>query len=592
MTSRDVTLLNSLVNYVLDVKPYHTKLKQFLSELFFSDSFNVNVTENLQWVFYHQNVWTRDDIGGYHLQRLCEGSTSDLTFRIPAAVWPHASLTDNVGQTPLGDDPALLTGDPVLWTGDYDPLTWGDSGPWFGSKSSSHFLGSDYVPGDPTKYRVPFHQGSRVYINGVQQIFGVDYVVDITRSFIKFAVAPGSTQHIEVQIFKVDRLFIAYNFPFDYGYTSDYFILTIDTTQLTGYQPPVFYNSNPIKNSKAELKMLGVTVAGDIDYDVSGYDDLPYDSDVLTVNGDVWVITAIGQWRFSVQNNGIGPIWYANFKEIFDNGQISFIIDRVWSDYYLVPDNNSYDSYDVLSFDSFDGGLDNTDFLVGLDLVTEHGVVTDPIPDRHRPMEFVMKDHIDGSFSPGFSIGKVKKITQLPQNLDYYEFVLTDPPSRGTYVELRVEQNGQLNPWLNTTIQDDMYLAVRWDHDTIVDQIEGFDIFDYDDHPYDKATTPPIIIPAGTIQLIHNVNIGGETIYEELRDVSELVLYHGRGGYASNVLVEHFDGALWITIPMLLMNLGEYFEGSFLPPDTVGIDKQRIVIKLGTPQTIRITLTF
>src|ERR1035437_7795942 len=111
-------LLSSFIDYVNDVKPYHSKVKEFLSELFFTDSFNVNIIENLNWTLYHQNVWTRDDVGGYNLQRLCEGIPLDQTFRIPAAIWPRWSI-DHTGQTPPGDDPALLNGnDPVSWTGD------------------------------------------------------------------------------------------------------------------------------------------------------------------------------------------------------------------------------------------------------------------------------------------------------------------------------------------------------------------------------------------------------------------------------------------------------------------------------------------
>ena len=208
MASKDVTLLKSLSGYVNDVKPYHTKIKQFLSELFFEDSFNVNVTEKLDWNIYHQNIWTRDDLGGYRLQRLCEGYEGDRTFRIPDAVWPRFSVSDNPGQTPPGDDPAL---DRSVGT-QYIP-------PQLSAMPVTTFKGSDGVAG---RFKVPFHQGSRVYKNGAQQQYGVDYIVDSTRSFIQFIVAPLPNDLIDVQLFRVDRLFIAYNYPFDYNINLDY----------------------------------------------------------------------------------------------------------------------------------------------------------------------------------------------------------------------------------------------------------------------------------------------------------------------------------------------------------------------------------
>ena len=564
MTSRDITLLNSLVDYVKDIKPYHTKIKEFLSEIYFEDSFNVNVTDNIIFNLYHQNVWTRDDIGGYQLQRLCEGISNDKTFRIPAAVWPRTSIDDNLPmQTPPGDDPA----------------GWNNI-----SSSTSHFLGSDFVPGEPTKYRVPFHQGSRVYVDNVLQELGVDYGIDDSRSFIRFAVAPGSTQQIKVQLFKVDRLFISYNFPFNYdvnpdydmyGYDltpydsddsdpetlySDYFEIIIDSFQLTGCQPPVFYNSVLSRAQKAELLILGIT---------GGMD------------GDTWKVTAIGPWRFKVQKNNTGQIWYANFKETFDNGEISFIIDRVWANYYLVPDNHTYDSFSIISFDNFSGALDDTDFLVDNTLITEHGVITDPNFPQHRPMEFVLKDIIDEGTSgysgyeptvyyPGFPIGTVTKFIDSSSSLEYYAFILSTVPPRGTYVELRIEQNGQLNPWINSSITDDMYLQVTWPTGALLD------------------TYAPKVIPPSTTMLIHNVNIPYDTVYEEPEMVNEIVLYHNRGSLASSVVVDHDGTPLSLTTIYLI----EYYDGITLPYDTICIDENRIIINLTTAQTINITLYF
>jgi hypothetical protein len=482
-----------------------------------------------------------NDLDGYQLQRLCEGIASDKTFKIPSAIWPRFSITDNFEQQPVGDDPVVfLPDDQVSWTGD-DPSLWvGDPKSWFGSRSISHFLGSEFILDDPTKYRVPFHQGSRVYINEVPQEYNVDYFVDAARSYIQFAVAPGSKDKIQVQLFKTDRLFIAFNFPFDSAVNRDYDMfafdmlpfdsdesgligndadawnIVVDSSYPEGHWPILFYNAYPLNQAKAELKLLSL----------SG------------VNGDIWRITAIGPWSFKVQKNQTGQIWFAYFKTPFNNGQISFVIDRVWSDYYLVADSNTYNVASV----------DETDFLVDLSVVTEHGAVTDPIPPVHRPMEFVMKsvtkeggfdfmgyddygfNEPEASFTPSFTIGRVKLITETTANgpADSYAFVLNEIPTRGTYVELQVEQNGQLNPWINTKIEDDMYMLVTWPADTVTDQLDPTDPF--------SQVTIPYTIPAGTSKLIHNVNLAnsdappvpamGSLSYTETRSVSELVLYH------------------------------------------------------------------
>ena len=249
--------------------------------------------------------------------------------------------------------------------------------------------------------------------------------------------------------------------------------------------------------------------------------------------------------------------------------------------------------------------IDPTDFRVDLSVITEHGVVVDPIPPIHRPMEFVINDiTVEGgydyggfdqnlfdeptpSFTQGYPIGKVKKITQslIPGNLDYYAFVLNEIPTRGTYVELRIEENGQLNPWINTAIKDDMYLQVSWVSGATVDTVDMYDWTPFDDHEYDLSSTT--ILP-GTNRLIHNINLPTGLIYEEPKVVNELVIYHGRNKIATNVLVEH----LGVPITMTTINIGEYFEGTMLPPDFIGVDLQRIVINLATPQTIKVTLTF
>lgn len=734
MTRRDVKLLNSLVNYVKDVKPYHTKLREFTSELFFQDRFNANLQDSLIWDLYQQNIWTRDSIGGYLLNKTVEGLESDRTFRIPAAIFPRFSLDDgmSINQTPPGDDTVLL--DRTTTAGDIPDSAY----PWPDSTTSSHFTGADQLPvkahrsrlsytftgivetlgtynfnydltftidsseetlfnfadlsvlvdnvvfpgavrlGDtftltglnrsftPTvddlanlaligitpaasplgafaafgmekeppsieaywtatsRYAVPFHTGSRVRVNNAEQIFKDEYVVDGSMSFIQFlpGFGPQDTDLIDVNLFKADRLFISYNVPFDFSPTPDTFTLTIDDTYPGRYQPVVFTNATP-GTSKAAMDSIAI--------------------DVSATNGDVWQITAVGMWKFTVQKitPTLGPIEYASFKQPFDNGEIAFTIDRTWSDYYLTQDPNGYPTYDLdlYSFFPYSGTLEATNFFPSLETRTEHGVVVDPSPPNYAPVELV-------------PFGKVKKKIEVTAfgDMDYYVFELNDIPARGAYVELRIEQNNQFNPRVHCAIEDQVNFTdlinfqetlctnsqqffgqygsallnppigaffpgyapwppvptVSWtptpgffpdfiwdlplfDPVCVFTEEAGFDMFPYDDPPYDAETyyfaqilddmyltvdyQDDVPVP---FEVTHNVHMHPEAnFYQEPEDVHVLVMHHDRGVTPTSVVV--------------------YFMASILVDGvdyTKVIDEQRAIITMTTARSIAVKLSF
>jgi hypothetical protein len=173
-------------------------------------------------------------------------------------------------------------------------------------------------------------------------------------------------------------------------------------------------------------------------------------------SGATWKITAIGPWTFSVQMTSptISQLWYAKFKVPFNNNQISFIIENSWSDFYMTQDPYSYSSADedYLDLFYFDGPADGTDYCVNLNLETQHGVVTDPEPNVHFPIQY----------SP---IGTLQLVNDLDLDgniqylngapLQFYQF-LANPAtaSLGSYIELRVEQNAQYNSRAGTVMAD------------------------------------------------------------------------------------------------------------------------------------------
>lgn len=134
--------VNSLVKYILDIKPYHTKLRGFTSELSFTDTLALTFADSApQHTLKHQNVWTAHDVPT--LAIVSDGTSESQTFIVPPTVMPRFSVTDSVnyGQSPIGDDQALSS--LLDSTGDGVP---DGSYPWTGQPTFSHQLGADCVP--------------------------------------------------------------------------------------------------------------------------------------------------------------------------------------------------------------------------------------------------------------------------------------------------------------------------------------------------------------------------------------------------------------------------------------------------------------
>lgn len=389
------------------------------------------------------------------------------------------------------------------------------------------------------RYRVPFHQGSKVIVEGTVSPLNTGYIVDNTRSFIQFkpGYKPALTDHILFNLMKTDRLFISIQHPFDHfsyrdygnagydvrkydtndidpsGPDPDFFTITINNAQALGYDPVTFYNS-AIDTPKAGMMIDNI-----------------YDPAIH--HGEIWTVKAIAPWKLIVQRISptVGSISYAYFKEPYNNGVIAFTINNTWSNYYVALEPNSYlknQSYYVtvptyvgtgtgaITQPTISGGAPNeewlitatsvstfsvlgsisgaqasasvgvpynngivaftittsppgtwqnnfvvsdqfifrvegltvndpTDVLMNVNLITEHGVLIDPVPvpSLHSPITLI-------------PYGSIIKKRELVMGIyqEYYAFVLTNIPPANTYVELRVEQNSQLNNYARTNFDE------------------------------------------------------------------------------------------------------------------------------------------
>jgi hypothetical protein len=561
--SRDTKLVESFIEYVNDVKPYHTKVKNFVSELFFNEDIKVSfLGEHLHQDIFFQNIWDKNSIGSLQLSTIAEGVDSDRFFKIPGTVFPRFSSSVHTGQTPPGSDPSIPLTPDTNNNGIPDSTL-----PWMGDWSYAHQTGLNEIPyflvfetmfctilsyslaggfytvhvnlicnasgaysyyGIPVttiqcerpgilplttfnywtptswtandviltipesiintmlvtpgnvynclqiyvaslafepfvtlntgRYKVPYHQGSQVYVNDVQQTYGVDYVVDNRRDSIQFLAGkhPLTTATININYFNSDKFFIStadpldakvsrdYDltpfdlYPFDSNETdvdtgllldSDTFTLRIDTSYPGSFMPIEFYNLTQLSTNKATLENIFI-----------------YPSETT---GNVWKITAVTFQSVKVQQvlPFVGPVGYAYLNTPFDNGKIRFTLTSNWIPYYFVPDGNSYLTHDLSVYgpELTNRVEDRTNFYVDMSVITEHGVIVDPVPTTHKPVELV-------------SIGKIQQV--LIDGTPSYQFVLNDIPKRGKYIELRIEQSLQYNPHTNVTIDEHIDIAI------------------------------------------------------------------------------------------------------------------------------------
>lgn len=579
--------ITSLVKYVLDVKPYHTKLLGFTSEVSFSDTLNLALTEHpLQHTIYHQNVWGAADI--QTLGIVSDGTEASRTFVIPPTVMPRFSVTDavNYGQLPIGDDQAL--GD--LTDGNADGVP-DSSYPWPDSATWSHQTGADFVPvrlkitalnievtaattttftatvtgdvylaypnacgiplyalelrmadgptvmvnaatgsfsatvsgtysqaglqdpdlpsfsnellataflyragfelwavADTGRFYVPFHNGSKVRVNNVMQVFGAadDYIVDSTREFIQFMDGkhPAPTDLLDINLMNPDRLFVAICDPFvvgGHGYDdflydeepydinagADCFVLTVDSGAVHGYVSTFIDLQAGEGKHKAVLESV-----------------LIYPSEA---DGNVWQLTADGLFSVTVQQVApiFGPVEHAIINEPFDNGKIAFTLRSPWVEYYLSHGVNSYVAYDMLIYDEqhFEGPPDEADFWPGVDIKSSYGQPVDPLPPRHPPVVFNPLGEL-----------KVRSIGGKPQ----YIFELYTTPAQGSFVELRVEQAKQLNPRMQLTMHEKLSIV------ELTEAVGGYDTGPYDDYDYDEGPTT-LIVYDSTVYATHEL---------------------------------------------------------------------------------------
>lgn len=335
-------------------------------------------------------------------------------------------------------------------------------------------------------YKVPYHNGSYVTVNGVEQVFGIDYIVSGKRNAIQFLAGkhPAQDDDVRINYFNVDRLFIALIRPFDVNvtdgmddrsydnffydndnpsnnmYNTDYFELTVDSTLPGGYKVEFF---NAIEG----------TVKGSIQ-DVYVYPEAN--------DGEVWTVYAIGPKILTVKGSITGDSGKAIYRQRYDNGQIAFTIGNTYLPYYMIPDNpqpplpsppvGATATYSDLDFDLFNlftfaGSRDTQDYLINLNLTSTHGISD----DFNSQAISYFDDPVDLSPFGRITVNKDRQ----------YFFELTDTQPLGSVLEFRIEQNTQYNTWVQVDLRESLMINdinLMSDYVDIVQN--GYDVPDFD----------------------------------------------------------------------------------------------------------------
>lgn len=214
----DSTDVNSLVSYIKDIKPFHSKLTEVIVEYQANDDIFVSIQESKHTLDIKlSSVWESIKVSdGVRTQ-----------YKIPATVFPrHAT---DIHQC--------------------------------------RFVGvTDEIVGTPGAYRIPHNNGVAVSVNGTILIENIDYTVEpIERNIIQFtpASAPALGVQFCIDTMVIDRLFIALD-----GVWQSYQLIPSNVPD--GYSINTYGNGH--YDSQASLDQIPTALFDSSGYEIDAFD--------------------------------------------------------------------------------------------------------------------------------------------------------------------------------------------------------------------------------------------------------------------------------------------------------------------------------
>lgn len=664
MASNEEKLLNSLIDYINDVKPYHTKLLDFTSELLFEDNFNISIKDNLQSTIYFQNIWTRDSVGGFLLTSLSEGLESDKIFRIPAAIWPRVSIDDslNYNQSPIVSSINLI---------DFNNDGFPDSSEVVNGRFYSlHQLGSDQIEVDAKII------ATSVEINSASETSGTyDYNYNLTIDLDlteEGSYGFGLGKHIFIDdvlyvgsITEVGNSIIIDNLTSSYTPSVEDLLLLENAESAT----PEFFAGFYESTKPHKINVL---------YFETGRYRIPYHqgsrifvNDIESEYNVAYVVDL--SYGFIQFLPGYKPALTDEITlDLFENDSFyisynyPFIFSSGNEDFFTITINSSLESGYSLNFTTtgstinranldvleiYPGAVDGTVYKIKAINYWNFSVeILSPIPEDLGSLLFKsefndgkIKFKIDNTWSEyNYSnFGQINIIEETPGNR-YYQFSFNIIPPKGTYIELRIDQNNNLNQVLNTSILETLSFSEIFNFSEslctnsiyLSGQVSGgdYDLFPLDENPLDIPNSnadfadeyypsvptvnwyPTYEIPEDPLDLaLFNPNCENlinnpavpETFYPYFRDDMYLTeIINGIDIKITHNVDLHTDATFYQEpedVNELVLHHGKgvvpsgitvYFNGGVIIPDNIDLDEQRIILVFNTAKSVAVSITY
>lgn len=487
MIRHDSTDIESLVSYIDDTKPFHTKLVDVEVEYQWNEHVDVTLLGEKHYIDLElASIWEYNFIA----------NGVRKVYRIPPVVMPRSST-----------DIHYCALDPII--------------------DESHDGFTEYlIDGLPRTgvYNLRYNNGAQVTVNGVAYKEGVQYTLDRGRTLLRFNTGyfPSLGADLCVNLYHLDRLFLR-QVPFG-NPAAPFEVSSVEFTGATT-DPGTGTLSNISLNQAsavAESYLIEITDSLGTKFNVRRSSVAPG----LTENQTIGIPYTDGNLSFTV-NPGVVPFTIGDVFHLT-------IQSHDWWVPYRILALNADGTQGIPKVGQFDGGL--TPDLIGyfdaepeLDVPESTWVVlpfdTEIDKPNHNSSEISLVSssvNIDGTLNEA-PLGTIKRLIDPDTAGDYWVFEFFDEsiPANNSQITFRIEERETYNNATHATITEFLDIA--------------------DEHYLYELLDLVIADPEGEVAIQRGYSIGGLSTYG-LDLPSERVINIDRGGFD---IIDGFDDYLF-----------------------------------------------
>lgn len=467
MIRQDSTDIVSLVSYIADTKPFHTKLVDVEVEYQWNEQVGVLIKDKHHIDLDLSSVWEYSFVSN--------GRRS--IYRIPPVVIPRSSK--DVHQCRLDAIANEVKYEPVL--GYQIP----DVDVWMTEHPPIYVDGPEDANGNPPGWRtgayyIPYNNGIEVIVNGVFYEENIHYTLERGRTILVFnpEYLPQASDNICVNYYQVDRLFVRVTPPggcpneytaklIRYVGTGNGKILGLSAT---GATEPETYTVLALNSTQFAVTRTRKTLF--VGLDTGGIDTVGFNTIIQ--------LSALAQSSStSVDPLTVDSTDYTVIAEVgvlFDNGTVSFLIesgstpfirgdvfsinvknDECWIPYKLVgvDANGALTLPKVGTFDTTQWDEEVTadvwevmPFDTEFNRLAESGKIEQALvyDDPNNPDSYLL-------------LGYIRVLNDPITNGEYWVFEFIAAPPLDYNITLRVEERETYNTWANATFIERLDIA-------------------------------------------------------------------------------------------------------------------------------------